>query len=300
MTRAGTCSHRYRLSHQAGLRPDAPALIMAESGAVTTFAELENASTRNAFTYLGDPEKAKRAFHSKIPGAATLGDVAYIDKDGYLYGIKGLWIASGDLTGGRSPAHPDLDPLRSLMAESGTSGFLHGGGEGDFLATREWRNAPAFTGYKSMAEFDFDPWSMSIYHLPSQNYLTTLVLGGVFERHPKLHFGVAEVGSHWVGPMMASMDLLHRSFRRNEANPLTGKPSDYIRSNVRVSVLYYEPIDEWMEQFEGLEDVLCFGTDYPHVEGGNDIIERFGKRLSRLGRDVSEKFFVTNGEALFG
>jgi predicted TIM-barrel fold metal-dependent hydrolase len=215
-------------------------------------------------------------------------------------GIKGLWIASGDLTGGRSPAHPDLDPLWSLMAESGTSGFLHGGGEGDFLATREWRNAPAFTGYKSMAEFDFDPWSMSIYHLPSQNYLTTLVLGGVFERHPKLHFGVAEVGSHWVGPMMAGMDLLHRSFQRNEANPLKRKPSDYVRSNVRVSVLYYEPIDEWIEQYEGLEDVLCFGTDYPHVEGGNDIIERFGKRLSRLGRDVSEKFFVTNGAALFG
>ena len=215
-------------------------------------------------------------------------------------GIKGLWIASGDLTGGCSPAHPDLDPLWALMAESGTSGFLHGGGEGDFLATREWRNAPAFTGYKSMAEFDFDPWSMSIYHLPSQNYLTTLVFGGVFERHPALHFGVAEVGSHWVGPMMASMDLLHRSFRRNEANPLTRQPSDYVRSNIRVSVLYYEPVDDWIEQFEGLEDVLCFGTDYPHVEGGNDIIERFGKRLSRLGRDVSEKFFVTNGEALFG
>jgi long-chain acyl-CoA synthetase len=41
--------------------------------------------TRSEFTYLGDPEKAKRAFHPKIPGAATLGDVGYIDKDGYLF-----------------------------------------------------------------------------------------------------------------------------------------------------------------------------------------------------------------------
>jgi acyl-coenzyme A synthetase/AMP-(fatty) acid ligase len=41
--------------------------------------------TRSEFTYLGDPEKAKRAFHPKYPGAATLGDVGYIDKDGYLF-----------------------------------------------------------------------------------------------------------------------------------------------------------------------------------------------------------------------
>jgi predicted TIM-barrel fold metal-dependent hydrolase len=65
-------------------------------------------------------------------------------------------------------------------------------------------------------------------------------------------------------------------------------------------MLMHRHLPIWFAQYEGLEDVLCFGTDYPHVEGGNDIIERFGKRLSRLGRDVSEKFFVTNGAALFG
>lgn len=41
--------------------------------------------TRSEFTYLGDPEKAKRAFHPTIPGAATLGDVGYVDAEGYLF-----------------------------------------------------------------------------------------------------------------------------------------------------------------------------------------------------------------------
>lgn len=214
-------------------------------------------------------------------------------------GIRAFWFAGGALPGGLSPAHPDLDYLWAMMAESGTIGTLHGGGEGDFLATREWRNAPAFTGYKSMAEFDFDPWSMSIYHLPTQNFLNVLVLGGVFERHPKLHFVAAELGSHWAGPMMESMDLLNHAFRRSAANPLTRRPSDYVRSNVRISTLYYEQIDTWIEKYEGLEDVLCFSTDYPHVEGGNDVIERYGRRLERLGKDKLEKFFVTNGELVF-
>jgi len=212
-------------------------------------------------------------------------------------GIRALWLASGIPPGGRSPAHPDLYPLWSLMAESGTAGLLHGGGEGDFLATREWRNAPAFNGYQQYAEFDFDPWSMSVYHLPSQNFITALVLGGVFEKHPKLRFGAAELGSHWVGPMVAGMDLVHRSFRKSSGNPLKRLPSDYVRSNVRVSTLYYEEIDEWIEQY-GLEDVLCFSTDYPHIEGGKDVLARYGKRLERLGDKVMEKFFVSNGEWL--
>ena len=35
-------------------------------------------------------------------------------------------------------------------------------------------------------------------------------------------------------------------------------------------------------------------TDYPHYEGGKDPIQVMAERLQPLGRDVAEKFFVTN------
>jgi predicted TIM-barrel fold metal-dependent hydrolase len=210
-------------------------------------------------------------------------------------GVRALWMASGFLPGGRSPAHPDLDRYWALLAESGTAATLHGGGEGDFLATREWRNAPAFSGFRSAVEFDFDPWSISVYHLPSQNFVTTMILGGVFERHPALRFGIIELGSHWVGPMMEGLDAIHKSFRG--AVRLDRRPSDYMRSNVRVSTLFYEAIDDYIERYE-LDDVLCFGSDYPHVEGGKNAMQTYVSRLSRLGERIIEKFFVTNAELL--
>jgi predicted TIM-barrel fold metal-dependent hydrolase len=213
-------------------------------------------------------------------------------------GVRAVWLASGALPGGVSPAHPDLDPLWAMLAEAGVAATLHGGGEGHFLHTYDWKKAPAFAGYRSTEEFDFDPWSMSVYHLPSQNFITTLIFGGVFERHPALRFGVIEVGSHWVGPMMEGLDLLYRAFRSPNAFRLSRKPSDYMRTNVRVSVLVYEEIDVWMERHPALQDVLCFSTDYPHPEGGRGALQRLHDRIARLGDEVVEKFFVTNGELL--
>jgi len=52
------------------------------------------------------------------------------------------------------------------------------------LATLEWRNAPAFEGWMLGAEFSLDPWTLSNIHLQVQNYVLTMVLGGVFDRHP--------------------------------------------------------------------------------------------------------------------
>jgi hypothetical protein len=213
-------------------------------------------------------------------------------------GASAFWIASGILPGGCSPADTRLDRFWDLLAESNTTATLHGGGEGQFLQTNAWREAQAFAGYRTTSEFEFDPWSMSIYHLPSQNFVTTMVFGGVFERHPKLRFGVIEVGCHWVGPALESMDLLYNAFRSADAQRLSKKPSEYVRSNVRVTPLIHEDIGSWIERYPGLEDVLSFSTDYPHPEGGKNAARRYHEKISRFGDRVVEKFFVTNGQLL--
>ena len=48
----------------------------------------------------------------------------------------------------------------------------------------------------------------------------------------------------------------------------------------------------------GLEDVFCFASDYPNVEGGKNPMGRFADSLSGHPEKIFEKFFVENGELL--
>jgi hypothetical protein len=66
---------------------------------------------------------------------------------------------------------------------------------------------------------------------------------------------------------------------------------------VRTTVYPFEEEDMYIERY-GLDDVLCFATDYPHAEGGKDIFNNMYKRVERLGPEIVEKFFVKNGEWL--
>ena len=70
-----------------------------------------------------------------------------------------------------------------------------------------------------------------------------------------------------------------------------------MKNNLRVTPYVFEPVDTYIERY-GLEDVLCFSSDYPHIEGGRNMLDTFYKKLERLGPEIVEKFFVTNGSVL--
>jgi hypothetical protein len=215
-------------------------------------------------------------------------------------GIRAIWIPAGLLPGGKSPAHPDLDPFWDLLVKSKCVATLHLGTEGKFFESlKGWREAPAFEGYRAVAEFSTDPWYLSMIHVPCQNFVSTMITGGVFVRHPELRLGVIEVGAYWVGPMMEALDLWYRNMSAFASNKhrLPQLPSHYLKSNVRVSVFSFEEIDTYVERY-GLQDVICFASDYPHVEGGKDMINVMYKKIARFGPATIEKFFVTNGQFL--
>jgi predicted TIM-barrel fold metal-dependent hydrolase len=217
-------------------------------------------------------------------------------------GARAMVMLAGEPPGGRSPAHPDLDPLYAVLAGHDVALTVHIGSEGGFVASTAWRDAPAFQGYRVSGEFTGDPWSRATLHLAAQNMTMTMILGGVFDRHPELRFGVIELGAHWVGPLAELLDLWAdntSSMSRDgvRLGDLQRRPSDYLRSNVRVTPFVFEPVDVYLDRYD-LADVLCFSTDYPHVEGGRDPLGRFGALLQRRGPDVVEKFFVTNGSFL--
>lgn len=215
-------------------------------------------------------------------------------------GARALWLPTCLPPAGRSPADVALDPFWSLAEQTDTAIVLHIGGEFDFMRTQTWREAQAFqVGLFRSLEFvqQVDIYTLATLHLSVSNYLTTMVLGGVFERHPKLRFGAIELSAHWVGPLMESLDMWVSVFP-SLAKELSLAPSGYFRRNVRVTPFNFEPVDHYFERYPALVDVLVYSSDYPHVEGGRNSKQRFYDKVSRFGEHIVDKFFRTNGELL--
>jgi predicted TIM-barrel fold metal-dependent hydrolase len=140
-------------------------------------------------------------------------------------------------------------------------------------------------------------YMFSSFHYSPQNFLSTIVLGGVFERFPRLRFGVIELGAGWFAPMAERLDQTAAIYKDRLSPVLSMKPSDYLRRNVRVTPYRFEPIADYVDRY-GFAECYCFSSDFPHPEGGTKPIQEFVEHIDRLGPAVAEQFFVTNGEWL--
>lgn len=213
-------------------------------------------------------------------------------------GVRVLWLPVSMLPGGKSPAHPDLTRFWSLCEDSETVCTLHVGNEAAFFKTQEWKNAEFFEAeeWKVSSEVCLDPWTLGTWMLPGWNYMTALIGGGVFDRHPRLRFGIQELGGHWIGAMGQGLDLWGEFTQTKPwATKLKMKPSDYIRRNIKVSAFPWEPVDQYIKNYD-FGDVFCYSSDFPHVEGGKSPMKDAYDRLAPLGEDQVRKYFIDNGK----
>jgi predicted TIM-barrel fold metal-dependent hydrolase len=212
-------------------------------------------------------------------------------------GLKGLLINTGSPPAGLSPAAPELDPFWALMAERDAPVMAHVGSDLGFLGSSEWSNAPAFAPNKLALEVGLEPYSFSTIHLAVEHFLTVMVMGGVFERHPRLRFGAIELGAHWLGPLADNLDMwATKVFARRLKPTLSKLPSAYLAHNVRVTPHnMIEPVAEFMVRYPRLASCYCYSTDYPHLEGGAFVRDKVHAMLAPLGDAALENYFVTNG-----
>jgi predicted TIM-barrel fold metal-dependent hydrolase len=223
-------------------------------------------------------------------------------------GARGVLLSCAAAPGGVSPANNIWDPFWAMLEEANVPAFLHiaSGGvltsdaDDPIIPPREFADA---TGLKaafkdrSGAEEALGPFYFVISHMAPEVWLISMVMGKVFERFPRLRFGVIEVGASWVGPMCERMDL-HAKLMAKVGITYALAPSEFVRRNVRVTPFWHEDVNQMVER-HGLAEVYCFSTDYPHVEGSRDPIGRFRKTIDRLGADYEEAFFCENGRLLF-
>ncbi len=108
----------------------------------------------------------------------------------------------------------------------------------------------------------------------SHRPLWHLMFGGVFEKHPKMKFVLAEAGSGWVADTLPSLDAQWRSVRTGRVGELgfgtdemvPRPPSEYFARQCWLSAPFMRR-SECERRYEIGVDRLMWGTDYPHDEG---------------------------------
>src|SRR5262249_46815302 len=128
----------------------------------------------------------------------------------------------------------------------------------------------------------------------------TLIIDGVFERFPRLKFGVIEQGATWLPGLMRQMDSALGAFGRHEERlqKLSMRPSEYLRRQARVTPYPTEDVG-WVIEQAG-EEVCLFSSDYPHVEGGRNPIKRFEQNLKNVSERAKRRFYHDNFVDLMG
>lgn len=214
-------------------------------------------------------------------------------------GIRVLWIPSGTPPAHTSPADPALDPFWATCAAANVPVVVHLGTEFAFASPDWHRNVEVFRfGRNADIEFPIEPYMSSSMHFPCEALLGAMVLGGVFERHPTLRFGVVECGAQWVGPLAEKLDMWADVFTDRLRGTLTMKPSEYLARNVRMTPYYFEDIAYYIERYPKMTSCFAYGSDYPHPEGGHYSMKLFQDNLGRLGTDVVDAFFRENGKLI--
>jgi uncharacterized protein len=223
-------------------------------------------------------------------------------------GARGVLLPCAEPPGGTSPASPVWDDFWRVLEESGTPAFIHIGAGGlasaddddPMFPPRRWADAPALRAIfadRPGGEEQFGPFYIVVAHLAAEVYLTCMLMGGVFERFPGLRFGAIEFGASWLGPLCERLDR-HAELLHKVGVEYPMRPSEYVRRNVRVTPLWTEPVDLFVERY-GLHESYVFSTDYPHVEGGRHPVQTFEEMSARVDPGFGRAFFVENGALLF-
>jgi len=142
----------------------------------------------------------------------------------------------------------------------------------------------------------------------SHRPLTHLVLGGVFQRFPRLKFVMTEQGCSWIPGTLAMLDGFHaqmQSGRIGEINysddaMLAMKPSEYFARNCYVGVSFPSPSESRAMRTVGLDRVM-WGSDYPHDESTYPYTTE-GLRLAFAGWEEAEvrQVVTDNAAAVYG
>jgi predicted TIM-barrel fold metal-dependent hydrolase len=214
-------------------------------------------------------------------------------------GLTTAWVPHRP-AGGRSPGHTDLDPVWARLADAGIPFVLHVGGQ-PLQIHPDWMNTgrPVPTDWLGGGE-NIRSKDMTALHHDAETFLGTMVLDGVFERHPNLRGAAVELGAGWVPSFLRRLDWSSEIWRKSEPElqNLVRKPSEQLTTQMAFTPFVYEDVGTLVN--ESNNELYLFSSDYPHQEGGRNPLGRFERSLDGHTAETLDRFYAENFSRVFG
>ena len=152
---------------------------------------------------------------------------------------------------------PFYHPIYRACEEVGLPFAIHVGGNGGINTSPHANGSPRYFSEHHALQCQ-----------PALTHLASMIMNGVFEKHPSMRFIVIECGVAWAAPFLWRLDANWRALRK-ETPWVRRAPSEYFREHVRFTTQPLEqPADVghlWacLEAMDGRRTLL-FASDYPH------------------------------------
>ena len=129
-----------------------------------------------------------------------------------------------------------------------------------------------------------------------QQAMIAMIIGGVFEFHPRLRVGFLEAHNSWVPGLLTRIEWDYPQYQETHAPYLTMTPKEYFRRNCWAAVEGSEPEIEATAGLIGA-DRMCISTDYPHFD--SNFPEVSNNLLKACSRETAAQILL-GGAALWG
>ena len=196
--------------------------------------------------------------------------------------VQVLMLVMGDMPLGKRAYWPIYAAAERLGLPIG----IHAGSN--------YHNPPTSVGWGSYHIEDYVAQAQAF-----QTQLTSLIVEGVFARHPNLKMVMLESGFTWLPSYLWRLHKFWRGIRM-ETPWVDRAPLEIVRSNIRFSL---QPIDAPPDPatlnrlFDHMQsdELLLFSTDYPHWQFDGEAVLPEG-----MSSDLVRKIMIDNPHATYG
>ena len=191
---------------------------------------------------------------------------------------------------GRSLGDKIHDPVWARLVEADLPVAFHLGDSGyNAMLGAQWGGAQEFAPFREPDLLG----QVIIGDRAIHDAMASLIVHGVFTRHPGLRVASIENGSDWIYPLLKTL----RKQANRTPRVFAEDPLDTIKRHVWVTP-YYEDDMRCLADTIGVGNVL-FGSDWPHGEGLADPVSLIDE-LTDFGADEVERIMRDNCCELVG